>query len=69
MIVDYLPSVKAFCEARLDHISRSNLADYPDYPARKEELKMVISLCDGLTKQGEMFRDAFERQAKSEVGQ
>lgn len=64
MTVDYLPAVKAFCEARLDQIKKSNLAEYPDYPARKEELQMVISLCDGLSAQQAMMQAAESVPAK-----
>lgn len=79
MTVDYLPSVKAFCEERIKilrtHTDRWEPTPeghfHPDNPTgqkppspvlvafeRIDELQMIVTLCNGLSKQQEMLTDA-----------
>lgn len=50
-MIDYLPSVIAFAEARINQLAVPS----PETEARIDELKMIITLCRGLSEQNKMM--------------
>lgn len=58
MTIDNTPAIKAWCEQRILMLKHDEPT--PSEIARTDELRMLITLCDGLAKQNELVTKALQ---------
>lgn len=59
MTIDYTPAIKAFAEARIKQL-------HPSQGAAINELQMIITICNGLMKQSEIFQESLQVEGLAE---